>query len=430
MIDGLRTFFMSVVFGVIYLILAIKFLGLVEMEPGAVMFMAVAIVFTAIGSGTMINGLLYSADLSKVEEIMEKAVSDYFPDEEEEEDIIEQPLEIAEPIPDHPALAHILLYGGAGQGKTALANVTCMELSNAYEHDVEFIEVVPSQLKRKRELDEVMLRVASTPYCVLFIDEIHGLPLEIEESLYKAMQDFQYDITLTKEIVLGDGYDISLNEEKGVQTIHLPKYTMVGATTLMGKINKPLKDRFPIRVEMDDYDEKELTEIIDVFMGQGKPDSFDTYIGQVKAVEIIKMHIKSAMYEGVQVGISDEAKESIAKLSMRTARLVKQRSKNCIAYAKSLGKSEVIPDMVEVAMDLFGVDETGLDRVHRDIIGHLTRQKNKPIGSQALAEAVGVTKYDIESVYVPELTKIGIITRDGRSMKMLTEEAYGKYSTV
>lgn len=426
----IRIFLISVVFGVLYFILSIRF-GILGLPDGAISLLCIVIVLSAYGSGYIVNGFLYSASNEQIKTVMIEALNEYQDEEEyEEEEYTEQPVEIAEPIPEHPALAHVLLFGGAGQGKTALANVTKNELIKSYGHDIDFIEVTPSQLRRKKELDEVMLRVASNPFCILFIDEIHGLPLVIEESLYKAMQDFEYDITLTKEIALGNGYDIVLNEETGAQTITLPKYTMIGATTLMGEINKPFKDRFPIRVEMSDYDEEQLVDIIDVFMGQNAPDSFDTYIGQVNAVDVIGIHIKSAMNDDLEMSIAQDAKESIAKLSLKTARLVKQRTKNCIAYAKHLGEAIVTVDMVEKAMKLFGVDENGLDRVHRDIIGHLVRQKNKPIGSQALAEAVNVTKSDIETVYVPELTKIGLITRDGRSMKMLTEEAYEKYSTV
>ena len=431
----IRTFLMSVVFGVLYFILSIK-LGILGMPDGAIPLLCIVIVLSAYGTGYIVNGFLYSASNEQIKTVMVEALNEYQDEEEYEEeefrfdDVDEYASEKAEPIPEHPALAHILLFGGAGQGKTALANVTKNELVKAYGHDIDFIEVTPSQLRRKKELDEVMLRVACNPYCILFIDEVHGLPLVIEESLYKAMQDFEYDITLTKEIALGDGYDIVLNEETGVQTIKLPKYTMVGATTLMGEINKPFKDRFPIRVEMSDYDSDQLVDIIDVFMGQDKPDSFDTYIGQVNAVDVIGIHIKSAMNESLNMSIAEDAKMAIAELSLKTARLVKQRTKNCIAYAKYLGEEIVTVPMVEKAMELFGVDKDGLDRVHRDIISHLVRQKNKPIGSQALAEAVNVTKSDIETVYVPELTKIGLITRDGRSMKMLTEEAYETYSTV
>jgi Holliday junction DNA helicase RuvB len=426
----MKIFFMS---GFCIAILFFIFVdNLVAMENGMAFIYSIGIVLVGVGAGSILVSITNRVDYDKIDRLIEENIKEFYDEDEEyeEEDKYEPQLEIAEPIPVHPALAHILLYGGAGQGKTALANVTRSELEKAYEHEIDFIETVPSQLKRKRELDEVMLRVASNPYCVLFIDEVHGLPLEIEESLYKAMQDFEYDITLSKDIVLGDGYEFKLNEETGVQTIELPKFTMIGCTTLMGKINKPLKDRFPIRVEMDDYEINELEDIIDVYMSQDSPNSFDTYIGQGLAVQIIKMHIKAAMYEGENIIIDNDAKKAIAELSMKTARLVKQRTKNCIAYAKSEGKTIVTPQMVEKAMYLFGVDENGLDRVHRDIIGHLVRQKNKPIGSQALAEAVNVTKYDIESVYVPELTKIGIVTRDGRSMKMLTEEAYEKYARL
>jgi Holliday junction DNA helicase RuvB len=421
----IRTFLMSVVFGVLYFILSIK-LGILGMPDGAIPLLCIVIVLSAYGSGYIVNGFLYSVSNEQIKTVMTEVLDEYQDEGEYEEgdNVDEYVPEKAEPIPDHPALAHILLFGGAGQGKTALANVTKNELERAYGHEVDFIEVTPSQLRRKKELDEVMLRVASNPFCILFIDEVHGLPLVIEESLYKAMQDFEYDITLTKEIALGDGYDIVLNEETGAQTIKLPKYTMIGATTLMGEINKPFKDRFPIRVEMSDYDEEQLVDIIDVFMGQNAPDSFDTYIGQVNAVDVIGIHIKSAMNENLSMSIAEDAKRAIAELSLKTARLVKQRTKNCIAYAKYLGEEIVTVSMVEKAMELFGVDKNGLDRVHRDIIKYLIKRKNKPVGSQALAEAVNVTKSDIDTVYVPELTKIGIITRDGRGMKQMTEEYY------
>ena len=422
----MKTLAFSIFFGVLIFYIFVN--DVVAMENGLAFLSCIGIVLASVSLGYIATAMTNRVDYDKIDKMMEDNIKEYVYDYDYEEDDEPEPeVIIAEPIPEHPSLAHILLYGGAGQGKTALANVTRNELQNSYGHEIDFIETVPSQLKRKKELDEVMLRVASNPYSVLFIDEIHGLPLDIEESLYKAMQDFEYDITLSKDIILGDGYELRLNEESGVQTIKLPKFTMIGCTTLMGKINKPLKDRFGIRVEMDDYEVEELEDIIDVYMSQDKPNSFDTYIGQGNAVEIIRMHIKAAMYEGEGIVISDAAKKDIAELSMKTARLVKQRTKNCIAYAKSVGKTIVTPSMVEKAMYLFGVDADGLDRVHRDIIKHLVRQKNKPIGSQALAEAVNITKFDVESVYVPELTKIGVMTRDGRSMKMLTEEAYEKY---
>ena len=353
---------------------------------------------------------------------------DEYGENESREDIIEQPEIIAEPIPEHPALAHILLYGGAGQGKSALVQVTANELSLAYGHTVEYIEVSPGQIRSKRDLDEIILRVAANPYCALFIDEIHGLPRTLSECLYKALQDFKYDITLTREVILPEGYSISFNEERGVQTIDLPRFTCFGATTDLGEIAKPLKDRFNIRIEVSNYDEEELMEIIDITLGQDRPDSFDTYAGQENAIGIINTHIKSLLYDGEDVVVPKDAKMKLAKLSWKTARLVKQRTRNCLDYAKSIGESIVTPEIVDKAMAMFGISAEGFDRVHRDIIVHLVKQENRAVGSQALANAVGVQKEDIENVYLPELERSGVMTRDGRSMKVLSEEAYDKYS--
>ena len=332
-------------------------------------------------------------------------------------------------IPEHRALPHILLHGGAGQGKTALAQVATNELAAAYEHEVEFIKVVPSQLNRKKDLDEVMMKVAKHPYCVLFIDEVHGLERKVEESLYSALQDFEYDITLSKDIDIGDGVNIKISEDRGFATVALPKFTCIGATTLLGQINKPLKDRFPIRIEMADYNEEDLVDIVDVFTEHGKPTSFDTYIGQDKAKKILGMHIKSVLHEG-DILIAEEAKHLLAQISMQTSRLVIQRTKNVLALARSRKLNVVTPDIVENMMEMYGIDKDGLDRVHRAIIEVLIKRKNKPIGSNALAEAVGVTKDDIDSIYIGELTKVGLVTRDSRSMKLLTEEALQKYGEI
>ena len=157
----------------------------------------------------------------------ESAISEKPGDESEietEEEIM--PVEIL----DHRAMPHILMYGRAGLGKSALAKVTKYEVEKKYGHEIEFIEVTPGQLGKKKELDEIMLRVSRSPYCILFIDEVHGMTLTIEECMYKALQDGQYDITLNKDIDLGNGNSIVINEEKGVQTIQLPQFTCIGCT--------------------------------------------------------------------------------------------------------------------------------------------------------------------------------------------------------
>jgi len=345
-------------------------------------------------------------------------------DNEEEDDYIDVD---KVDIPDHRAMGHVLLHGPPGLGKTALANVLANELKGKYGHEVDFIETVPSQLKKKKDLDAIMLRVAENPHCILFIDEIHGLDMVIEESLYKALQDFQYDLTMSKDIDLGEGVNMKLSEEDGLQTIELPPFTVVGATTLLGKINKPFKDRFPISIRMVDYTQDEIKQIIEVRMGRaGKPTDFGTYIGQKDGKKILRMHIEGIDYNE-PIAFSDDAKGAIAKVAFGVARIGNQYAMNCIALARSLQNQMVTRVLVEHTLELFGVDEYGLDAIDREIIGCFVRNKNKPMGAQALAEAVDVTKGDVEEIYTPKLTKARVMTRGSGSRRILTEETYLKY---
>lgn len=372
----------------------------------------------------------YDESLLETDTATDQTYTDLIDDDYE--DIEEEiPLQFQEI--ERPAMAHFLLHGGAGQGKTALAKIIAKEIGSYYQHDVGFITVLPSQLRRKKELDEVMLKVAKNPYCILFIDEIHGMPLQIEESLYSALQDYEYGITLSEDVEIGQGISLSVNMERGVQMIKLPKFTCIGATTLIGEVNKPLRDRFPVNIEMDDYEVDELEDVIDTFMSNGSPNTFEEYAGQKRAKQIAQLHLKALSFDE-QVVISADAKTKIAKLAMKTSRLVIQYTKNCIVVAKAMGEAVITPDVVDEMRKLFDIDEDGLTRAHRAIIKSLLDRwrgtpegKSHAMGAQALANAISVTKGDFEKMYEPSLVSAGILTRDGRSMRMLTQKAINKY---
>jgi len=334
---------------------------------------------------------------------------------------------------DHSVLNHILLYGGAGQGKTALAKVLKNELERVYEHPIEFIKVSPSQLTSKKQLDEVMLKVASNKYCVLFIDEIHGMNRVIEESLYPALQDGEYDITLSEDINVGDDVRFVLQKDKGVQTIQLPKFTCIGATTLIGEINKPLRDRFPIVIEMEEYTKDQLMNALNAIDLDDEPEYFDEYVGQENAKKILQYHLK-ALKNKYNIKLSEDALQLISDISFNTMRVAKQYKKNSIVIAKAKNKKEVKEEDVKEMMRLYGINEDGLARPHLAIIKALLERYNSTpsgksysLGSKALANMAGVTKSDIDEIYIPVLMKAGIVQLDSRSMKQLTQMAINKY---
>jgi len=387
-----------------------------------------ALISLGIGFSVMVAVGVMVAPKEKIiifnDEFDDESDNIYVDKEEESDNIYIDEEDIEVDIPNHRAMGHVLLHGPPGLGKTALANVLAGELKEKYGHDIDFIETVPSQLKRKKDLDNIMLRVAENPHCILFIDEVHGLDMVIEESLYKALQDFEYDLTMSKDIDLGEGVNMKLSEEDGLQTIELPPFTVVGATTLLGKINKPFKDRFPINIRMVDYTQDEIKQIIEVRMGRaGKPTDFSTYIGQQRGKKILKMHINGIDYNE-PIAFSDDAKSAIAKVAFGVARIGNQYAMNCIAFARSMQNQTVTKALVEHTLDLFGVDDYGLDVIDREIIACFVRNRNKPMGAQALAEAVDVTKGDVEEIYTPKLTKAKVMTRGSGSRRVLTEETY------
>lgn len=322
------------------------------------------------------DNLLVPEVKNKSEEVQELSLRPRFLNEYIGQDKVKENMKIcieAAKKREQP-LDHVLLYGPPGLGKTTLANILANEMNTNIK-----VTSGPA-IEKPGDLAAILTTLSEND--VLFIDEIHRMNRNVEEILYPALEDY------TLDIIIGKG-----SSARSIR-LDLPKFTLVGATTRVGSLSTPLRDRFGIINRLELYDAEDLDTIVK----------------------------RSADILGIN--INKEASLEIAKRSRGTPRIANRLLKRVADFGLVLGNGDITLDIARVALNKLEIDELGLDNTDKKILESIIyNYRGGPVGIETLTATIGEESGTIEDVYEPYLMQIGFIARTPRG-RVATPLAY------
>lgn len=271
-------------------------------------------------------------------------------------------------------IEHVLLYGPAGLGKTTLANIIAKEMG------VNIKTTSGPAIERVGDFGSILTNLQDGD--VLFIDEIHRLNKVIEEVLYPAMEDFKLDI------IIGKGPSARTLQ------LDLPKFTLIGATTKLGALSNPLRNRFGATHRLDFYSQGEIEKILS----------------------------RSARILGVET--DETGLQKIASCSRATPRVANRLLKRVRDFSQIKNHKSIDSAVAHEALEMIDVDHIGLEPSDRHLLKTVIEKfGGGPVGLNTIAAAISEEVKTIEDVYEPYLMQIGFLARTTRG-RVVTENAY------